>query len=150
MKPPLSAPHGTSLGTTAGITAVITLVAAVSVLGQCGGLAGAAAALAAGAVAALVLGAASLYLARNAIGHALDVTSHDAAAAGVAAARGLAWFHLGMSGVFTGCGLACAYRIALPQGGAFWLVPAAGFLVALAAAGRAVTWLGEARRRAAA
>jgi hypothetical protein len=147
MKPPLSAPHGTSLGTTAGITSVITLVAAVSVVGQCANLAGVAAALAACALIALILGAGSLYLARNGLGHALDLAAHDAAAAGIAAARALTRFHLGMAGVFAGCGFACAFRVALPRGGALWLVPAAAFLVALIAAVHAAGWAREARRR---
>jgi hypothetical protein len=141
--PPLSPAHGTSLATTAGITAVITVVAAVSVLAQTAALAGVRALLAQLAVAALLLGAGGLYLGRNHIGRALDLAA-DPRAAAIAAARGLARFHLGMAGVFAGAGLAAATRL---TGALGWIAPAAGGLLAAIALVRSLGWMIEARRR---
>lgn len=147
MKPPLSPAHGTSLGTTAGITAVISVVVALSLLGQCNALDGAAVLLASGAAVALVLGAGALYAGRNDIGRALDMGASDATGAGIAAARGLVRFHLGIAAVFAGCGAATAFRLSLPHGGAAWLVPAVAAGMSAWALASAVSWWRELARR---
>jgi len=147
-RPPLSAAHGTSLGTTAGITAVICVVVAIGLLGHCGAYRGWLADLAACALVALLLGALALYLGRNEIGRALDLAATDAGASGVAAARGLARFHLGMAGLFAGCGLAGAVRFHSMSSPLGWLVAALGAVITAMALARAWTWAGEARVRA--
>jgi len=149
MKPPLSAAHGTSLGTTAGITAVISVVVAVSVLGQCGGYVRPHADFAACALGALVLGAAALYRARDEIGRSLDLAASDPRDAGIAAARGLTRFHLGMAGVFAGCGIAAGLRFSTMPSALGWLMPAIAGVVAAGALARAWSWAREARRRGA-
>jgi hypothetical protein len=147
MKPPLSPAHGTSLGTTAGITAVITVVVALSVLAQCSHLSGLPAVLAPLSLVALVLGAGALYDARNEIGRALDLASTDARESGIAAARGLTRFHLGMAGVFAGGGLAAAFRFPLNESALGWIAPALALLMSGVALARALSWFLEARRR---
>ena len=146
MKPPLSPAHGTSLGTTAGITAVIAVVAAVSVWGQRRDLFGRAALLADAALVAFALAAGWLYSGRNEIGRALDLAPGDGKGSGVAAARGLARFHLGIACVFTGAGLTAAFRLRA-DAGLEWLMPAVPFAFAAVALGKAIAWAGEARRR---
>jgi hypothetical protein len=145
--PGLSPPHGTSLGTTAGITSVISLVAAISVLGQCGNLSGLAAGLAACSLASLMLGAGALYAGRNLVGQALDLAATDGGASGFTAARGLAFFHLGVALDFAGAGLAAAVRLSLPCGGITWIAPIAALAMTAFALSRAAAWAGEARRR---
>jgi len=147
MRPPLSAAHGTSLGTTAGITAVICIVVAVGLLGHCGSYRGPLADLAACALVTLMLGALALYIARNEIGRALDLAAADPHASGVAAAHGLARFHIGMGGLFAGCSLAGAVRFLSMSSPLGWLVAAVGVVITTMAVARAWMWAGEARER---
>jgi hypothetical protein len=149
MRPALSPAHGTSLGTTAGITAVITLVLAASVMAQCRHAAGAPACVAGWAIALLILGAAALYAARNQIGRALDHAASDVRASGVAAAYGLALFHLGMACVMAGTGLAAVFRMSVEALPRPWLVGGIAIAIAAISLVRAVAWVSEARGRGA-
>lgn len=129
MRQPISGPHGASLATTAGITAVITGVLAASILAQCPAEPGTAGALAALTGGALALSAGLLYMARNAIGLALDHAG-DPPLAGFWGGRGLRTYHAGMAALFLGMALAIAWRLALVQGALGWL--GAGIALAMA------------------
>jgi hypothetical protein len=147
MKPVLSPAHGAGLGTTAGITAVIAVVAAVSMLGQCRNVHGLAAMLGAAAVACFILGAGALYTGRNLTGQALDLAATDPAASGISAARGLFYFHLGMTGMFGGGGFAAWFSFYPLDNAMTLLASLAGFAMAAVALGNAGGWARELRRR---
>lgn len=147
MKPLLSPAHGTGLGTTAGITAVIAMVAAVSVLGQCRDLHGSMATLGASAASCFILAAGALYTGRNLIGQALDLAAVDQPAAGISAARGLFYFHLGMTGAFAGSGFVACFSF-YPLDSVITTVAAlAGFAMAGSALVNVSSWARELRRR---
>jgi hypothetical protein len=136
MQASLSGPHGASLATTAGITAVITGVLAGGLLAQCPAIPGTAGVLASLAGAALALAAGLLYVARNAIGLALDHAG-DPPLAAYWAGRGLRTYHAGMAALFLGMALAIAWRLGLVQGAWGWLGTAIAGVMAVRAAGRA-------------
>ena len=147
MKPVLSPAHGTGLGTTAGITAVIAMVATVAILGQCRDVHGFAATLGASAAACFILGAGALYTGRNLIGQALDLAAVDQIASGISAARGLFYFHLGMTGIFAGSGFVSWFSFYPLDSAMTTLAPLAGFALVGVALRNAIEWAGEQRRR---
>jgi hypothetical protein len=125
------------LATTAGITAVITAVIAGGLLAQCPQIAGTAGVLASLAGSALALAAGLLYVARNAIGLALDHAG-DPPLAAYWARRGLRTYHAGMAALFVGMALAIAWRLGLVQGAWGWLGTAIAGAMAVQAARRAI------------
>jgi ABC-type uncharacterized transport system permease subunit len=118
---PLTAPHGASLATTAGITSSITLVATVAFAGQLTGLGDTARWLADIALSVWVAGSGLLWLARNAVGTALDLAGSDPVAARHAGRRGLVLFQLGVAADLTGIACTLAAKVALVHGETAWL-----------------------------
>ena len=147
MKPTLTPAHGTGLATTSGITAVIALVIALSILGQASQLAAVRLALAVSAVTALFLGAGALYAARNQIGHALDSASASPSDSGIAAARALVRFHVGMAAVFAGCGFTASFRLPLAESPVVGVAPLVAFAAAVMAIVQSASWMREVGRR---